>query len=284
MKTENIFEIKNLVCSYSGKHIVLKVEELNIPKGKIVVLLGPSGAGKSTILETLGLMNKTIVKGSEIIFKPNNKDTIDLAGSILKNDAEELADIRKKHFSFIFQSTNLMPNFTAYENISLTQMIEGVSKKDAILKSRDVAEKLGLDIDENKKVFEMSGGERQRTAFVRAIMPKFSVLFGDEPTGNLDPKSAKSLLSILRKTIRENKRSAVIVSHDVNLAVEFADIIIVMKKELGNGAKGYSKITNETTFYSNEKQEIKTWIDYQGVDISSDIKILIQKIILNEKS
>ena len=121
MKKDYLFQIKNLVCSYDGRREVLKVESLEIPKGKIVILLGVSGSGKSTVLETLGLMNKTIKNCSQLDFCPNGVN-IDLSRLWRKKQNKEIAEIRKNHFSFIFQNTNLMPNFTAYENISITQI------------------------------------------------------------------------------------------------------------------------------------------------------------------
>lgn len=281
MKGKEIFKIKDLACSYNGKDDVLIVNELNISEGQIVVLLGISGAGKSTILETLGLMSNTIKNGSKVTFCPDEKEYRFNQLWTHKNH-DEMSAIRRKHFSFIFQNTNLMPNFTAYENISITQMIEGIPKEEAINNARSLAKSLGLEISEKKKAFEMSGGEKQRAAFIRAISPDFTVLFGDEPTGNLDRKNAHMLLSILRKTIKEKKKTAIIVSHDISMALEFADTIIVLKKGNGNvRKKDYSIITNETTFQSVDNHKCKIWKNHLDEDITSSIENHIENIITN---
>src|SRR6185295_19963175 len=111
-----LFKITDLQCSYNGsKRPVLNIESLIIHRGKIVFLIGASGSGKSTLLETLGLMNNTLTKG-EILFIPNDSEQFEYSILWNKNQEYSIASIRKKHFSFIFQNTNLMENFTAYEN------------------------------------------------------------------------------------------------------------------------------------------------------------------------
>ena len=282
MSEKSIFKIRNLICSYNNLNDVLLIDNLDILEGKITILLGESGSGKSTMLETLGLMNNTIKKGSSVIFQPDNKsyDFYDLWANGKNND---MSLIRRKYFSFIFQDTNLMPNFTAYENISVTQMIEGTSKEDAIGNARRIADSLGLSINETKKAFEMSGGEKQRAAFIRAIAPKFTVLFGDEPTGNLDKKNASLLLSLLKDSIRKHKKTAIIVSHDINLALEFGDTILVLKKVIDQKThKEYSIINNDTVFNSIiNDQKKKIWMNYKGKDITLSVKRKIDSIINN---
>ena len=227
-----IFEIKNLNCAYAkDKPVVLKIDSLKIPRNKVVFLLGSSGCGKSTLLETLGLMNNTISEGSELIFYPSENKAIPLQELWEKRDHKTLADIRNEYFSFIFQSTNLMPNFSAYENIAITRMLQGDSQSSSIQKAKDMLNRVNLgNIPEEKKAHELSGGERQRVAFVRAIIPEhYSVLFGDEPTGNLDEINSRDLMKILKEHL--TGKTAFIVSHNVDLAIEFADIIIVLTKK-----------------------------------------------------
>ncbi len=143
-----------------------------------------------------------------------------------------------------------MPNFTAYENISITQMLDGLSKKEAVNKAKAMVKGMGLSFDENKKVFEMSVGEKQRVAFIRAITPEFTVLFADEPTGNLDRYNALKLLNILKQTIHKKCKTAIIVSHDMELALEFADEIIVLEMPDEDDKNQYSSVTSDTVFKS----------------------------------
>lgn len=245
-----LFEINNLKCSYDGKNVILEVEHLEIPKGKLIAIVGLSGAGKSTFLETLGLMNNTILEGSVIKFYPNGDDTqaYDLKEFWNKSDDRILSNLRRAHFSFIFQSTNLMPNFSTYENICLTQMLQGKSSKEAMKIAREFMELIGLEeISETKKTYEISGGQRQRVAFVRAITPEFTVLFGDEPTGNLDEKNSRDLMQLLKQKIIELEKTAIIVTHNIEMALEFADNIIVISKPNEHGV-----IQKDNVFYSDE--------------------------------
>lgn len=236
-----LFEIADLRCSYDRNYrpgvskVVLEIRNLTIPKGKKIFIVGESGIGKSTILEVLGLMNNTIVsdKGTRFLFYDNDGKEIDLMNLWERNDDDELSKFRLKHFNFIFQSTNLMRNFTAYENISLTRMLQGYSQEDSFAKASQVLADLGLShISEDRMAQELSGGQQQRLAFARAILPDFTVLFGDEPTGNLDSDNAAKAMELLTAKLNELKgSSAIIVSHDMHLAVTFADVIIKIRKE-----------------------------------------------------
>lgn len=248
----NLFEINNLTCSYNGGPSVLDVKNLSISKGKLVVIFGVSGSGKSTLLETLGLMNNTINNGSSIIFlpKPNESYHFDKIWDIKNN--ERIFQVRREHFSFIFQSTNLMPNFTVYENICITQMLQGKSSKDSIKKAEYYMGLLGLeDIEKDKKSFEISGGQAQRVAFVRAITPELTVLFGDEPTGNLDEKNSWDLMQLLKEKVVSRDRTAIIVTHNIELAVEFADQIIMITKPNQHGT-----IKSENIFLRNSSNNV----------------------------
>ena len=234
-----LYEIKNLRCSYDkcyqeGKSkVVLEINHLVIPKGKKIFIVGESGIGKSTILETLGLMNNTLVmeNNSQYIFYRDSQ-IIDLAALWQKRSENALADFRLKHYSFIFQSTNLMKNFTAFENIAFTRMLQGYTKYSSFKRTRKVLADLGLEhIDEERMAQELSGGQQQRLAFARAILPDFTVLFGDEPTGNLDAENAVRVMQILSEKLNEQEgASAIIVSHDMRLAMTFADVIIKIRK------------------------------------------------------
>lgn len=251
MPTNPLFEISNLVCSYNGstKSSVLQIEKLNLNKGKMIFLLGASGSGKSTLLETLGFMNNTISSGKIKIYVKGKEH--DLVSLWHENKARELAEIRKNFLSFIFQNTNLMENFTAYENICLSFMIKEQSNfGKAYPGAFDLMKKVGLSSNQvnNKTIaINLSGGQRQRVSFVRALNTNFEVLLCDEPTGNLDEVNAHELLEIVRRNINSEK-SAIIVSHDVNLALKFADEILVISK---NEKEGYGEILQENIYTSD---------------------------------
>lgn len=236
---EKLFEINSLRCSYDKHYrenvsrVVLEIEHLIIPRGRKIFIVGESGIGKSTILETLGMMNNTIVpdKDTQFLFYQNDGKELNLKDMWHKKD-KILSDFRLHNYSFIFQSTNLMKNFTAYENIAFTRMLQGYSRFSCFRRTKKVLEDLGLEhVEPTRMAQELSGGQQQRLAFARAILPDFTVLFGDEPTGNLDAENAVRVMEILTKNLQEHEgASAIIVSHDMHLAVTFADVIIKIRK------------------------------------------------------
>jgi len=241
----NYFEIKNLKCSYQCKaacpKVVLQADELTIPQGEVVFIVGKSGCGKSTILETLGLMNNTILSADKFKIFPEEGKEIDVT-KVWRQKNSVLSDIRKKYFSFIFQQTNLMQNFTIRENAVIPQLIKGGGKEYG-----DTLSQVGLGqiLNENRQsVGELSGGQQQRLAFVRAFMPNFNIIFGDEPTGNLDPENADNLMKIVADEIRKSAgKTAVIVSHSPELSVKYADRIIIIHKE-----DSFGKIDSESIY------------------------------------
>ena len=151
-----------------------------------------------------------------------------------RKGGRELSDFRLQNYSFIFQNTNLMKNFTAFENIAFTRMLQGYSQFSCFQRTRKVLADLGLEhVDERRKVKELSGGQQQRLAFARAILPEFTVLFGDEPTGNLDAENAVRVMEILKRKLEEHQgATAIIVSHDMPLAMRFADVIVKIDKRV----------------------------------------------------
>ena len=213
--------------------MVLEIRHLKLERGQKIFIVGESGIGKSTILETLGMMNNTIVPDvmTQFVFHESDGRQVDLT-ALWKAHDNKLSRFRLNHYSFIFQSTNLMRNFTAYENVAYTRMLQGYSRQECFTRTRQVLESLGLEhIDEKRMTQELSGGQQQRLAFARAILPDYTVLFGDEPTGNLDPENAMRVMQILANRPKEQQdASAIIVSHDMHLATTFADIIIKIRK------------------------------------------------------
>lgn len=256
---ENIFEIENLKCSYkkngeiSPSDVVLEIDSLQIPKGKVVFFVGPSGVGKSTILETLGFMNKTVF----------SVDTFSYCGQDVKNvwdwEDSKISDFRNAEFSFVFQQCNLMDNFTAYENVMATALIQGMGWNEARKRVHQVLELMRLPANEDRPIYEYSGGQRQRLAFARAILPSFNVLFGDEPTGNLDPKTAEILMEELTNVLRQQNASAIIVSHDMHLALGYADMIVqIQRVAIDEENEKYKGLIDSSSFY--EKVDDINWL------------------------
>ena len=224
------FSISTLACAYQHGEVVLVVDRLELPPAGLVFVIGPSGIGKSTLLETLALMNNTIRNPLEakIAFRPGDGSREIHFAKVWSDTEDYRAALRRQHFSFLFQQTNLMPHFTAGENMCVAQLIQGIPFDQAKARVIEMMGRLGLDASLfDRKTSELSGGQRQRIAFVRAITGQFSILFGDEPTGNLDSASARRLMSIVREQMSAQQgRAAIIVSHDLALAAQFADVIV----------------------------------------------------------
>jgi lipoprotein-releasing system ATP-binding protein len=234
-----VFEINHLECSYVPGRVVLKASDISIPRNYVTILLGPSGAGKSTLLESLGLMSQTINEATtRIKFFPEPGQSGYPFEQLWEDKHRALLNkIRQDYFSFIFQSTNLMSNFNAIENVTLTGLIQSQPLPFATYKAiNTTVEGLGIkSMAYDKLPSAFSGGERQRIAFSRAAIPDFSVLFGDEPTGNLDHFNSNKLMEFIRKYIRESEnKSALIVSHNIDLALDFADRIVILTRNFDN--------------------------------------------------
>lgn len=269
------FKIKDTLLTYSKKNvskkflfgnyssreklkktdlnIVLDINDLSIDD-ELVFIFGFSGSGKSTLLEALGLMNDTIIEGSSVSTAFDEK-LGNLEDLWSKDKKKELYDARKNHYSFVFQSTVLLPNFTVVENVILPSLIEeGADYYRSYLKAIILLNQLNLDIEVSKSEKRVSGGQRQRLAFARAFLPQFSVLFGDEPTGNLDEINAEHLFNFLKYHIHNEKKCAIIVSHSIQLTLNYADKIILLspinKKDLGKGCV----IKPENIYFRSEKR------------------------------
>lgn len=269
----NVFEIKKLKCSYkkrgeNNSRVVLDIEELKILAGEVVFIIGPSGIGKSTILETLGLMNNTVHNpdDKEVGFKYcfTDKESGDEKSigiiDLWKQKDKERSKFRKDHFSFIFQQTNLMHNFTAFENVIVTSLLKGESKVQSIEKALELFSTIGIpELGFDRMATELAGGQQQRLAFARAILPDFNVLFCDEPTGNLDVINADNLMGKLSYQIKKRPNTtAVIVSHDLKLASKFADTIVLIRPELGKDDSGdyiFGRIDENSLFQSTKRSE-----------------------------
>ena len=207
---------QNLSKSY-GDLEVLKSVDVTIKKGEIVSITGPSGAGKSTLLQLLGTLDAP--KGGSIRFN----------GTLVSSfNAKSLAKFRNENIGFIFQFHHLLPEFTALENVSMPAFIKGESKSEASIRAKELLNMLGLGDRTDHKPNELSGGEQQRVAVARALMNNPSVIFADEPSGNLDTENAQDLHNLFLKLRDDFGQTFVIVTHNNELA-EMADRVIKMK-------------------------------------------------------
>ncbi|MBO6606551.1 ABC transporter ATP-binding protein [Psychroserpens sp.] len=200
---------KNIQKSY-GDLQVLKGVDLNIGKGEIVSIVGASGAGKTTLLHILGTLDQ-IDKTASTTLQINEESIADL------ND-NELALFRNKHIGFIFQFHQLLPEFTAIENVCIPAFIAGKSKDEAETRAKSLLDFLGLSQRYNHKPNELSGGEQQRVAVARALVNNPDLIFADEPSGNLDSESAENLHNLFFKLRDEFGQTFVIVTHNEELA------------------------------------------------------------------
>ena len=239
--SRDVFEMHGLECAY-GRHeavnnkMVLRIEDLSVPMGKITIILGQSGSGKSTLIETLGLMNHTVKRGTVVYHSREGSVTI---GAGLWKKQADLARIRNRHFSFIFQHDFLMPHYSPEENMRVGMLISDARQKTAGDREdlRSLCRRMGLDLSEirSKRPCELSVGQRQRLSFIRAILKNYSVIFGDEPTGNLDEANAWLLMDVLAESIRQKSdRSAILVSHNIRLSVAKADCLVILTRQSGD--------------------------------------------------
>ncbi|SFR84480.1 MULTISPECIES: ABC transporter ATP-binding protein [Maribacter] len=207
------------IHKYYGELEVLKGVDLHIKKGEIVSIVGASGAGKTTLLQILGTLDiQSNRKDSTLLI--NNIETTNL------ND-KDLAKFRNEHIGFIFQFHQLLPEFTAIENVCLPAFIKKTPKSDAEKRAKELLDFLGLSHRYDHKPSELSGGEQQRVAVARALINNPSIIFADEPSGNLDSESADNLHKLFFELREKFGQTFVIVTHNSELA-EMADRKLTM--------------------------------------------------------
>lgn len=199
----------NIHKYYDDLH-VLKGVNLNINKGEIVSIVGASGAGKTTLLQILGTLDEaTSVEKPELLI--NNTSVINLSDKVL-------AKFRNEHIGFIFQFHQLLPEFTALENVCIPAFIKGLNKPEAEDKAKQLLDFLGLSQRSDHKPNELSGGELQRVAVARALINSPNLILADEPSGNLDSESAENLHKLFFRLRDEFGQTFVIVTHNQELA------------------------------------------------------------------
>ena len=218
-RSKSMIKAKAIQKSFDSLR-VLKGIELSIETGEIISIVGASGAGKSTLLHILGTLEKPD-SGSVSI------DNVE----ITTLSSRKLALFRNQKIGFVFQSHHLLPEFSALENVMMPALILGTSKKEAMNKASHLLNVLGLNERLSHRPSELSGGEQQRVAVARALINNPSVVFADEPSGNLDSNSAKSLHHLFLELREQFKNTFVIVTHNEELA-RLADRKLVMKDGL----------------------------------------------------
>ncbi|MGS2763639.1 ABC transporter ATP-binding protein [Sinomicrobium sp. M5D2P9] len=212
IKAENIH--KNF-----GDLEVLKGVNLHINKGEVVSIVGASGAGKTTLLQILGTLERMTKNGnSRLLINDVNVEQL---------NARKLARFRNKHIGFIFQFHQLLPEFTAVENVCIPAYIAGRQKKESEERARELLDFLNLSHRYDHKPKELSGGEQQRVAVARALINNPDIIFADEPSGNLDSESAENLHRLFFQLRDEFQQTFVIVTHNEELA-DMADRKLVM--------------------------------------------------------
>ena len=202
---------------------ILKGVDLEINKGEIVSIVGASGAGKTTLLQILGTLDKPSIENETSLYI-NGED-------ILKMNDKMLSKFRNQHLGFIFQFHQLLPEFTALENVCIPGFIANRDKKEVEKEAKQLLNYLGLSERTHHKPSELSGGEQQRVAVARALINKPAVIYADEPSGNLDTQSAEMLHQLFFKLREEFNQTFVIVTHNEELA-NMADRKLVMKDGL----------------------------------------------------
>lgn len=196
---------------------VLKDINLEIPRGDFVSILGPSGSGKTTLLDIMGCL-----------LKPTDGEV--LIDGVLTNDLNdnELAHIRREKIGFVFQQYNLIPTQTAVENVELPMRIAGVHRNDSKRRAEKLLRMVGLGERLSHRPPKLSGGEQQRVAIARSLANNPRIIMGDEPTGNLDSKTGKAILDLLKKLNEEKGYTIIVVSHDLRVKKYARRIINLM--------------------------------------------------------
>jgi putative ABC transport system ATP-binding protein len=211
-----IIELKDIEKDYYVGSITvnaLKGINLEINKNEYVAIMGPSGSGKSTLMNIIGCLDsltsgKYELNGTDVSFMSDN----------------ELAEIRNKEIGFVFQTFNLLPRYTAFENVVLPLVYAGISSKERLKRAEEVIDSVGLTDRSHHKPNELSGGQRQRVAVARALVNKPSIILADEPTGNLDTKTSIEIMTLFEE-IYKNGNTIILVTHEEDIALHARRIV-----------------------------------------------------------
>ncbi len=214
--SDTIIKTQNITRQFIMGHEILQVLKgisLEITRGEYVALMGPSGSGKSTLMNILGCLD-TPSGGNYFL---NGTD-------VSRMSDNELAEVRNREIGFVFQTFNLLPRYTALENVALPLVYAGYGKKERLEKAAQMLEMVGLSDRMKHKPNELSGGQRQRVAVARALVNKPSILLADEPTGNLDTKTSLEIMGLFDE-IKQSGNTIIIVTHEEDIAAHTERII-----------------------------------------------------------
>tara|TARA_Y100001970_G_scaffold288691_1_gene416709 strand:+ start:1120 stop:1797 length:678 start_codon:yes stop_codon:yes gene_type:complete len=214
-----IIKTENLIKQYEvGSQVVKALNGINlsVERGEFVSIMGPSGSGKTTLMNIIGCLDSPS-SGSYYL---NEKKVSTL-------DDDELAKIRNEEIGFVFQSFHLLARNTAFENVMLPLKYAGINKDKAIKRSNDVLDLVGLSSRSKHTPAELSGGQQQRVAIARALVNNPSILFADEPTGNLDSKTGQDVMRIF-KELNEGGQTIILITHEDSIAKQSKRVITIM--------------------------------------------------------
>jgi len=222
---EKVIEIHNIVKNYQVGSVIVKAlrsVSVDINRNEYVAIMGPSGSGKSTLMNLLGCLD-TATSGSYIL---NGTD-------VSKMEDDFLAEIRNKEIGFVFQTFNLLPRYTALENVTLPLIYAGIQKAEREKQAVETLRQVGLEDRMTHKPNELSGGQRQRVAIARALVNNPSIILADEPTGNLDSKTSLDIMGLLDE-IHRNGNTVIVVTHEEDIARHAARIIRLLDGEISH--------------------------------------------------
>ena len=220
MNNDSYIQLNKLTKSYTEgdkTRSVLEELQLSVEEGEMIVVLGRSGSGKSTLLN--------LVSG---IDKPDSGNVIIGGTNLAEMDEKHRTLFRRKGIGFVFQSYNLIPTLTAHENVLLPLKLKGTTDEQFLDKAQELLERVGLGDRGDSYPDRLSGGEQQRVAIARALAHEPMLILADEPTGNLDYETGRSILKILNELVRENGRTIILATHDRDIC-KFADRVLELK-------------------------------------------------------
>ena len=248
MKADNfhMISLRNIHKSF-GNLEVLKGIDLDIQKGEMVSIVGPSGAGKTTLLQIMGTLDRP------------NEGTLTIANTdVTRLSSSALSHFRNTHIGFIFQFHQLLPEFTALENVMMPALIAGTSKRAARERATQLLAYMGLEDRAEHKPAALSGGEKQRVAAARALMNEPDIIFADEPTGSLDSKNRAELQELFFQLRRDLGQTFVIVTHDETFAQQCDRCIHMVDGRISDEATTEVQQTSEASLEADEDNHTST--------------------------